>query len=284
VTYFLNFRSQAIGGAVVDPYLLQGDGAVRPPSVIAVTSPAASILRGKNILFATHGFNVNYQNGACCLGNLETYLISIGALRSSDLFIGVLWPGDFWIPAINYPFEGDVSIDCGIRLAKFCNNLASSAASFSFVSHSLGARLMLQAVSGLNRRARTVCLTAAAINRDCLQTEYVKAAENVDAIYILSSHNDLVLKLAFPVGDVISDILNSDHTPFESALGLDGPPMADTLGIVPPWQTPEIPPYDHGDYLPPSTGPLPDPNPNPLWAAVAKFIARAYQRIPQTWP
>jgi esterase/lipase superfamily enzyme len=273
-----------VGGAVVDPYLLQGNGTAQPPSVVAVTQSPASIVRGKNILFATHGFNVNYQAGACALANLEAQLMANGMLRSSDLFIGVLWPGDFWIPAINYPFEGDTAIDCGNRLAKFCNQLAAPAASFSFASHSLGARLMLQAVSALGRKARSVCLTAAAINQDCLQAEYRSAAANISAIYVLSSHEDLVLKLAFPVGDVIGDILDDDHTFFESALGRDGPSPTDVAGIVPPWQIPDDDGYDHGDYLPPGTGPLPDPNPKPLWPAVAKFIGQAFQGIPQSWP
>jgi hypothetical protein len=30
MTYFLNFRTQGVGGAVIDPYLLEGDGTTVP--------------------------------------------------------------------------------------------------------------------------------------------------------------------------------------------------------------------------------------------------------------
>jgi hypothetical protein len=285
MTYFLNFRSQAVGGAVVDPYLIEGDGAAANLALATVPLwKVPAVLNGKSLLFAAHGFNVSYQGGACALGNLETYLLSTDALTVQDLFIGVLWPGDFWIPVVNYPFEGDVAIDCGKRLAVFCNQSASNAASLSFVSHSLGARVVLQAVSCLQRTARSVCLTAAAINQDCLETEYSAAADRAQSISILASRNDHVLRLAYPIGDVIADLLHDDHTPFEPALGYDGPPGPVEQPIVPPWQTPDAPPYDHGDYLPPGNAPLPDTNPHPLWPNAADFMGRAFRRAPQTWP
>jgi hypothetical protein len=285
MTLYLNFRSQAVGGSVIDPYLLQGTGTTTPPSLSAVAPQSiGAVLGGRNVLFATHGFNVSYQAGACALGNLEAQLVSDGYISPSDCFVGVLWPGDFWIPVINYPFSGGAAIDSGKRLAAFCNRWQSSIQSASFVSHSLGARVVLQAVSRLQRKARSVCLTAAAINRDCLQSEYESAAKNSNSISILSSHNDLVLKLAFPVGDPIADLLDPDHTPFEPALGLNGPPVPAEQPILSPWQTPDSPPYDHGDYLPPSNAPLPDPNPRPLWPKAVEFMGRAYRGNPQNWP
>src|SRR5262249_1877754 len=178
-------------------------------------------LAGKNALFATHGFNVTQSEGAASLGALDKYL----NLTPPSLLVGVLWPGDSYIPIVDYPFEGDVAIDCGQRLAAFCNDCCPSAQTLSFVSHSLGARLILQAVGGLARKAQSVCLTAAAINRDCLNTEYAAAARNSQSISILSSREDYVLKIAFSVGDPFADLLHDDHTPFEMALGYAGPPV-----------------------------------------------------------
>jgi hypothetical protein len=285
VTLYLSFRSQAVGGAVAGPILLQGNGTATPPALSVVPPQSiAGVFRGRSVLFATHGFNVSYQAGACALGNLETQLTADGFLRASDCFVGVLWPGDFWIPVINYPFSGGDAIESGKRLAAFCNDWQSAMQSVSFVSHSLGARLVLQAVSLMQRRARSVCLTAAAINRDCLLSEYERAAGNSDSISILSSDNDLVLKLAFAVGDPISDLLDPDHTPFEAALGFKGPPVPAALPIQAPWQTPQTPPYDHGNYLPPSDAPLPDPTPDPLWPKAVDFMGRAYRGDPQPWP
>jgi hypothetical protein len=197
MTYFLNFRVQNVGGAVVDPYLLEGDGTADPPALRIIPSTMVPVIvAGKNLLFATHGFNVSYRNGACSLGLLDKYL----NLAASNLFIGMLWPGDAWLPVLDYPFEGGVAVDCGRRLAGFCNRGCTGAQSLSFASHSLGARLVLEAIARLERKAQSVCLAAAAINKDCLAGEYSAAAKNSDAISILASHEDYVLKIAFGLG------------------------------------------------------------------------------------
>ena len=149
VTYFLNFRTKNVGGAVTDPVLYEGDG-TDPASGWSLI-PAAripSLFAGKNILFATHGFNVSQQQGANSLGLLDNYL----KLTSSNLFVGMLWPGDSIIPIVDYPFEGSVAMDCGTRLAKFCKDYCDSAQALSFVSHSLGARFVLQAVANSGAR------------------------------------------------------------------------------------------------------------------------------------
>ena len=71
----------------------------------------------------------------------------------------MLWPGDSIIPIVDYPIEGNVAMQSGDFLAEFCNTSCASAQSFSFASHSLGARFVLQAVAKLNRKAQSVCLS-----------------------------------------------------------------------------------------------------------------------------
>jgi alpha/beta hydrolase family protein DUF900 len=280
VTYFVSFRSQSVGGSVIDGGVFSGNGAANPLALTAINlSQIQFLVAGKNILFATHGFNVSREAGACSLTRLDTYL----NLDSSNVFFGVLWPGDFWLPVVNYPFEGDVSMDCGRRLATFCNRYLTNAQSLSFISHSLGARLVLEAVKNLKRQARSVCLTAAAINQDCLATEYAAAAQNAAAISILASHKDMVLKLAFPIGDPIADLLHSDHTLFERALGYAGPPVPASLPVKFPWQIPDSAGYDHGDYLPSGNPGAPVPIPA-IWNQPADFMARAFRGQTQSWP
>jgi len=273
VTYFLSFRTHNVGGAVVDPQLYQGNGAI-PASGWVLVPPAQfrSLFAGKNVLFCTHGFNVSQQQGAKSLGLLDKYL----KLSLPDIFVAVLWPGDSVIPVVDYPFEGNVAIDCGGRLATFCNDSCASAQSFSFVSHSLGARLVLQAVANLNRKAQSVCLAAAAINRDCLSSEYATAAKNSERISLLASREDYVLKIAFSIGDPFADLLHDDHTPFQMALGSEGPPMPPPQQVRPPWQISDQDNYGHSDYLPPT-----DPA---RWPHAADFMKRAFLAQPQTWP
>ena len=281
MTYFLNFRSKGVGGATVDPYLLQGEGTSVPPA-LSVVDPMQlpQILAGKNLLFTAHGFNVDYQDGACALGMLDEYL----ALPSSSLFIGLLWPGDSWLPIVDYPFEGDVAADCGRRLAVFCNEYCMGAQSISFASHSLGARLILEATARLGRTARSVCLTAAAINRDCLTRQYAAAAGNAERISILASGEDSVLKLAFSIGDPFADLLHDDHTPFQAALGTHGPPAPPPDRVLYPWQIPDAADYGHHDYLPPSPAVALPPAPAAKWPNAADFVKRAFLGQPQVWP
>jgi hypothetical protein len=282
MTLYLNFRSHSVGGTVVDPYVLEGDGTASPPALQAVDwNRVAARVAGKDVLFCVHGFNVSYEHGARSLGQLESCL----GLGNSDVFFGVLWPGDYWLPVVNYPFEGAVSMDCGRRLAACCARWFAAAQSLCFASHSLGARLALEAIENLGRPARAVCLTAAAINQDCLQTEYAQAAANASQVSILASHKDLVLKIAFRIGDPIADLLHDDHRQFEQALGYGGPPVPAAPPIAAPWQIPDDDHYAHSDYLPPGDAiQNAQAIPQPKWVRAANFIARAFHGQPQVWP
>jgi Alpha/beta hydrolase of unknown function (DUF900) len=282
MTLFLSLRSQNVGGAVIDPMALRGDGTASPLALQPVgRAELAALVAGKNLLLAVHGFNVSMEAGACSLGQLEPQL----DLASTDVFFAVLWPGDFWIPAVNYPFEGDVALDCGRRLARFCASSLAGCQSLSFVSHSLGARVVLEAVKNLGRTARVVSLTAAAINRDCLDTQYAPAAANSSAISILASHGDYVLKYAYRIGDPISNLLHDDHQFFEAALGYAGPPVPARPPISAPWQISDQDDYGHGDYLPPGDAVQSSQAlQHAKWLRVAQFMSRAFQGQRQTWP
>jgi hypothetical protein len=274
MTLYLNFRSQSVGGAIVGPYLLEGNGTTAPPALKTVAwTDIAPKVAGKDVLLGVHGFNVNYRNAANAFGLLDGSL----GLGGSEIFIGVLWPGDFWIPAVNYPFEGSDAMECGRRLADFCTRWLSEAQSLSFFSHSLGARLTLEAVTHLDRRARMLCLTAAAINRDCLTAEYRSAAANADSIFLLASHSDTVLRLAFPLGDPISNILDHDHAFFGAALGYEGPPPPADPPVAFPWQIQDGYGYKHGSYLPPT-------DPAAFSQRVTDFVRRAFRGQPRPRP
>ena len=273
MTLYLNFRTGGTAGGIVEPYLLEGDGTVRPPAVRALNArEAEERVAGKNVLFGVHGFNVNYREGAQSFGLLDAHL----GLTGPDVFIGVLWPGDWWMPAVNYPFEGSDAMKCGRLLATFCSRHLAEAQSISFVSHSLGARLVLEALVHLDRQARMVCLMAGAINRDCLLTEYAFATNMAEKIFVLASHNDTVLSLAFQIGDPISNLLDRDHGFFRKALGYDGPPVPAGPPLVHPWQIPDADDYGHGSYLPPADA--------ARWVRVADYVARAFRGQPQPSP
>ena len=290
MTFYLNFRAQTVGGGVIDPRPLQG--LVNPNSTQAIglipLDPGAvrGLVNGCNVLFGAHGFNVDMDAGTRTMARLETRL----GLTPSEVFFGVLWPGDSWVPFVDYPIEGDFAMDTGNRLAAFCNTWLGGASSISFLSHSLGARVVLQAVTGLQTKARSVCLAAAAVNQGALAEEYAAAAKNTTTISLLASHMDEVLKLAYPPGDAVSNTLHYDHPYFEPALGYSGPPPPPPQ-VNPPWLIPNNAGangngYNHGDYLPPGNSGLPPRAvpPPPKWIAVADYMAHAYRGLQQTWP
>jgi hypothetical protein len=281
VTLFLNTRGASYG-AVVTPLLLEGDAVATPPQLSPVPEAAiSSWIGGKSVLLATHGFNVNLQDGARSLGRLETMI----APRPSERVIGVLWPGDFVIPAINYPFTEKIAAHAGQLVGDFCNRYLGAAARLSFVSHSLGARVVLEAIQALKRRAYSLCIAAGAVGADCFAVEYAAAAKNCDSVVTLSSMADLVLELAYPPGDLIADLFDWDHKAFERALGRRGPetPFGSPITAA---QIPDQLGYDHGDYMPPGdlAQPVPDPNPNTKWPRATAFLANAFRGERQPWP
>ncbi len=239
---------------------------------------------GRNILFAAHGFNVSQLEGPCSLGLLGSYL----NLPSLDVFVGVLWPGDSVVPIIDYPFEGNVAQDCGGRLATFCNQACAKAQSLSFVSHSLGARLVLEAVARLDRKAQSVCLTAAAINRDCLVSEYSNAAGNasahIDPRIAQGSRRSSRSPSASPIPCPIC--CTTTILPSSARSARKGRPRRPRRRCAPPGRsvtatisdTPAIRLPLRRSLLPPP------PPPATQWPLAADFMMRAFADQPQTWP
>lgn len=280
MTLYLNLRRSRVGGFVLsEPYMLAGNGETGALTGLP-WGEVPRLLGERNLLFIVHGFNVDFAAGARMFERLHPLL----DLAAGDVAIGVLWPGDSWIPVLDYPFEGDVAITSGNAIAKFCRDHLAAARSLSFASHSLGARVVLQALLGLGRPARSVTLLAGAINQNCLIEEYAAAARNPMDLSMLASRADRVLKLAFPLGDPFADLLHDDHPPFQPALGYAGPSRPEAALVEGPWRIPRADNYDHGDYLPPSAARPPPPRSPPPYIAVAEYIRNAFYDQPQRWP
>src|SRR5258708_5005157 len=55
MTLYLNFRSQSVGGAIVAPYLLEGNGTTAPPALKTVAwADIAAKVAGKDVLLGGH--------------------------------------------------------------------------------------------------------------------------------------------------------------------------------------------------------------------------------------
>jgi hypothetical protein len=243
VTLFVDLRATPSGGICAAEATMWDDG-TRPVSA----ADFVARISGLDLILATHGFNVDRAHGISVLSTWS----QLFQLPASSLFIGVLWPGDSqFLPVLDYPVEGSEAIASGKVLAGFLNQQAAAAASVSFVSHSLGARTMLQTLSGTHQNARRLVLMAGAIEDDCLVNEYQRAAAKAAEIYVLASRSDKVLEFAFPVGNLVGEIVMRGQPYCKTALGRDGPsrpiPLRQRGGA---WQIPDAWDFGHSDYLP----------------------------------
>ncbi len=201
-------------------------------------------LAGKHVCFVIHGFNVGRDDGYASCGALSQQLSGQGkpwpdttvtsiesATGGVGLLMPVLWPGDGLVPGISYPTEmGDV-YETGRRFAEFLLSEARGLSRASFISHSLGARVVLETVQrtmaagkGVPPRFETAVLTAPAADDGVLdEPRYGAAVAALRRIVIVSSQEDDVLEDVFPAGDRVESWIWSRERASKRALGYSGP-------------------------------------------------------------
>jgi Alpha/beta hydrolase of unknown function (DUF900) len=253
MTLFLDVRLWPVGGnlatkvATVQATNIGNYQSIPPDQLL-------SAIRGRHVLIATHGFNVNRADGIACLSNWEGLL----QLAPPSVFVGLLWPGDsVWLHGLDYPEEPAVADDAGQLIGPFLDANFTGAASISLASHSLGARVLLATVSNMSLPVRRATIMAGAIDDDCLNTEFQAAAAKIGKISVLASDRDTVLEWAFPLGNLAGGILTEGHPWWHEALGRGGPANPKPGNFLAPYEIPDNWNFDHGDYLqldPPSPG------------------------------
>ncbi len=252
--YVLSFRDneRISGGAVFDGQLQQWDADGRCRVGCELVSELASEPR---ITFLIHGFDVNRPKGRDSLQRLASMLN--GRVRGG--IVATLWPGDSFLRALSYSFEGHDADDTAENLTRFIVRYLQPAPRLSFVTHSLGARVAMGAISGLLEHGihiDQVCLMAPAIDGDSLadSAAYRDATMYSKRVGVLHSRKDRVLSLAYPLGDLLQAFLFFRDSP-GLALGFNGPkehdlPVPDNVIDVSLGHRN----VRHGDYLPPAGG------------------------------
>jgi hypothetical protein len=244
VIYLLDFRASDVGGAVVPGRLVQLRGLGTETDLRAETSVA----------FLIHGFNVNRASGVDVLRRLAQQLPAGVAMG----YVGVLWPGDHWVRAISYPFEGRDADDSAKQLTKYIGLVITKGTQLSFVSHSLGARVVMETIKKLDRTdypVRQVGLVAAALDDFSLARprDYSAAVAKSDRVAVLASQKDKVLKLAYPAGDALQAFIFFRRDRVGLALGSHGPKASGNDPVpklVYHEQIPDGRDADHGHYFP----------------------------------
>jgi Alpha/beta hydrolase of unknown function (DUF900) len=250
----LSTRVLPRGGGVSQTVSIWDDG--NHPRSLA---DMAKEIQGRDVLLVTHGFSVSQAEGETDLGGWNTGL-TLGGVA----VLGVLWPGDSrWIPKVDYVVEGNEAMASGVLLANFINDNFGGALSISFASHSLGARMVLQAIAGMSRKVRTLFLMAGAIDNTCLNDEFRVAVSNVQSLSVVASRSDDVLKWAFPAGNFLGGILSRGIPYIHEALGREGPVSPYPVNLRAGWQIPDEWNYGHENYL---------PDTNPMASVIAAIV------------
>jgi len=256
MTQFLDVRMNPVGGELATQVALN-QGTTLANYAGIQPADMQSHIAGQHVLIATHGFNVD--RAAASLSNWESLL----QLPPSSAFVGLLWPGDsVWAHGLDYPDEPRVADNAGLLLAPFIDASFASAASISFASHSLGARLILQTINHMSTPVRRVVIMAGAIDDNTLNTEFQAAAAKIGVINVLSSKKDKVLSDLFPLGNWIGGIIAEGHPWWRAALGHTGPVTPWPTNLRAPFEIPDKWDYQHGNYLEidnPPAPPLPLP-------------------------
>jgi hypothetical protein len=246
VIYLLDFRGASTGGAVT-------------PGVL-VTRPGLGTMRDlraeAQVTFLLHGFNVNRADGEAALLRLAAGLPTVAA----DGVVAVLWPGDHWARAVSYPFEGQDADDSAAALAVYIRLVVAlrPGTRLQFVTHSLGARVAFETVKRLapgTYRVGQVCLLAPALDDFSVANpaQYRDQAGRAERAAVLASRADLVLRLAYPAGDLLQRFIFFRKEQAGLALGYHGPRPHDASAVpvqVHHVQIPDDRGVGHGDYLP----------------------------------
>jgi hypothetical protein len=242
MNYTLDFRVTNTGGAVVPGKVMPAPG----------FGTEFQLRAEPRITFLLHGYNVNREHGRASLHRLAAHL----AATQHEAVVAVLWPGDHWTRAASYSFGGRDADDSARALADYVSTYITRSTELSFVSHSLGARVVMETIKRLGAyRIRQVALMAPAIDDSSLANPsvYFMASSAAERVAVLASRKDTILKYAYPAGDALQAFVFFWKDVVDLALGYHGPRKSKSYGIpanVYVEQIPDARAADHGHYIP----------------------------------
>lgn len=234
-------------------------GPVLPGRVVnpaGLSDPAATaefLAVQLRVVFLVHGFNVSRPSGQEKLAAFANRL----TFDEDRALVAITWSGDSSIGPVSYPFEGNNADDTGAELAAFIQRTFAPGTELSFVSHSLGARVVFETLKGLSGDRYPigqVCVMAAAIDDFSVSEPqvYSQQVTSAERVAVLASERDNVLRWAYPLGDLLQSFIFFWKDVSGLALGYHGPRPGRFDPIPPNVKHVQIPTncgVDHGDYL-----------------------------------
>ena len=288
-----------------------------PRLTLASWDEVRATVQGKHVCFLVHGFNVDRDRGYTSFGVAAQEMQPGGPLLTLgtppgpqdllapgiDVVIPVLWAGDWYLP-INYPLLLPDARLTGRHFAEFIASSASQMSRVSFVSHSMGARVVLETVQQTMAASKrtgnpapifeTAILTAAAVSDEVLDDpNYVDAVAAIEQFVVVSSRADTVLSGDFPAGNAAEQAMWPRDPGADAALGRYGPRLKSGSAALKKTRWFEVPQgadprgnLDHNDYFPWPWKPV-ESYPNG-WSAKRVCVGALNQAVldqqTPTWP
>jgi esterase/lipase superfamily enzyme len=177
-------------------------------------------VRDMHVLVLVHGYRNPIKSVAAAYGNVEAELTKRGLIGAGnyDLALGFLWPG----------FQTQLAFFAAVPWAnrsasyfrEFMKRLNSAAHTVDVQTHSLGARVALQAMAFAHQVwVDNLLLTAAAIDNESLEPakEFNESLVSCRRAFVYHSSKDSVLKFGYRIGAL------------DRALGYTGPEHPDII-------------------------------------------------------
>ena len=174
----------------------------------------AEAVRDMHVLVLVHGYRNPLKNVAAAYGKVESELTKRGLIAAGnyDRAVGFLWPG----------FQTEIGFFAAVPWAnrsasyfrEFLKRLNSAAHTVDVQTHSLGARVALQAMAFTHEVwVDNLLLTAAAVDNESLEPtrEFNASLVSCRRAFVYHSSRDPVLKYAYRIGAL------------DRALGYKGP-------------------------------------------------------------
>jgi esterase/lipase superfamily enzyme len=172
-------------------------------------------ITGKKLLLLIHGYNNDegaIRNSYNIIENMMTSHGLLGPGTPYDMIVGYAWPGGDL--ALSYAFAKKRAEKAAPRVQKMFLSIAANASALDVNTHSLGARVALQALKGVpGKPMRGLYLLAPAVDDESIENgeKFYSSTQACQKAYVFHSKFDPVLRDWFVLGD------------FDQALGANGP-------------------------------------------------------------
>jgi hypothetical protein len=221
-------------------------------AVVALHPPNFQCGPGDFVILV-HGYNVSQEKGRESYARFRWWLEHF---ETAAHVLELHWPGDRkWgnLSGLVYPWKIATAARCGVLFAEWlCQQHVG--ARFRLIGHSLGCRLILEAIKELRRRGRSeqvaaVCLLAAAVPVSYVGQNLLGPQSGDSTRWrVLYSRGDQILRCTFPIGEMAESML-------PGAVGLTGEPRTRWTAAGDAWEmyqqtdtdsAPQF--YKHGYY------------------------------------